>query len=74
MTFQQIKESSKDFLVPSDVAEILGCNPYSINCQAKADPAKLGFPICIMGTNVRIPRLAFIHWVQYGNAAIQVDA
>ena len=73
MTFEQMIKSDKNFLVPEDVAEVLGCKPYSINCQAKADPGKLGFPICMMGSTVRIPRLAFIHWMQYGNAAIRTD-
>lgn len=73
MTFQQIRESDKNFLVPEDVAEVLGCKPYSINTQAKADPGRLGFPVCLMGSCVRIPRLAFIHWMQYGNAAIQIE-
>lgn len=72
MTFQQILESDADFLVPTQVAEVIGCMPYSINMQAKADPAKLGFPVCIMGTNVRIPRLAFVHWMRYGNAPMQI--
>ena len=73
MTFQQIRESDKNFLVPEDVAEVLGCKAYSINCQAKADPGKLGFPVCLMGSHVRIPRLAFIYWMQYGNAAIHIE-
>lgn len=73
MTFQQIRESTKNFLIPEDVAEVLGCKPYSINCQAKADPAKLVYPVCLMGSSVRIPRLAFIHWMQYGNAAVHID-
>ena len=73
MTFQQIRESEKNFLTPADVAEVLGCKPYSINCQVKADAGKLGFPVCMMGDTVRIPRLAFIHWMQYGNAAIHID-
>ena len=74
MTFQQIQESDKNFLIPEDVAEVLGCKPYTINCQAKADPDKLGFPICMMGTTVRIPRLAFIHWMQYGKSAVYIKA
>ena len=68
MTFQEITESRKDFLTPSDISEVLRCMPYSINTQAKDDPSKLGFPVCIMGTQVRIPRLGFLHWMRYGNA------
>ena len=71
MTLQQIIESDKHFLMPTDVAEVLGCKPYSINCQAKEDPEKLGFAVCIMGSTVRIPRLAFLHWLSFGNAPMQ---
>lgn len=70
MTLEQIKTTEKDFLTPEDLREVLGCNPYAINVQAKDDPAKLGFPVCLMGTRVRVPRLGFLHWMQYGNAPI----
>lgn len=64
MTFAEIQKSEKDFLTPEDVKEVLGCMPYSINQQAKEDPSKLGFPVCMIGTRVKIPRLAFIHWMR----------
>lgn len=70
MTFQEIVDSDKDFLTPEEIREVVGCMPYSINIQAKEDPAKLGFPVCLMGTRVKIPRLGFIHWMMYGNAPI----
>ena len=44
--------------------------PYTINVQAKQDPSKLGFAVSILGTRVKIPRLAFIHWITYGNAPV----
>jgi len=69
MTTQEIERSDLDFLYPKDVAEILHCTPYSINCQAKADPDRLGFAVCVMGSTVRIPRKAFLHWLHYGKAA-----
>ncbi len=72
MTFQEIVSSDKDFLTPDEVKDVVGCMPYSINIQAKDDPAKLGFPVCIMGTRVKIPRLGFIHWMRYGNAPVVV--
>ena len=70
MKYEEILTSDKDFLIPKDVAEVLGCKPYSINTQAKENPAKLGFPVTVMGANVRIPRLGFIRWMQYGNAPV----
>ena len=65
---QQIIESDEIMLLPKDVAEVLGCKPDSINAQAQNDPNKLGFPVCVMGTRVTIPRQGFLHWLQYGNA------
>lgn len=66
MTYQEIVASDKVFLLTDDVAEVLGCKAYSINVQAQQDPSKLGFPVCVTGSRVRIPRLGFLHWMQYG--------
>jgi len=57
--------SGKEMLSPADVAPVLGCNPYSINVMAKADPARLGFPVCVIGNRVKIPRRAFLRWAGY---------
>ena len=67
MTFDEILKCDKPFLTPSDVAEVLGCKPYSVNTQAKADITKLGFPASLIGTRVRIPRIGFINWITGGN-------
>ena len=63
MTLDEIRRCDKDFLSPTDVAAVIGCKPYAINIQAKADPSRLGFPVCIIGTRVRIPRAAFLKWI-----------
>lgn len=67
MTLTEIINSDKDFLVPADVAEVLGCKAYSVNLQAHKDIGKLGFPASLIGTRVRIPRLGFINWITGGN-------
>lgn len=67
MTLTEIINSDKDFLVPADVAEVLGCKAYSVNLQAHEDIGKLGFPASLIGTRVRIPRLGFINWITGGN-------
>lgn len=64
MTLDELRASEKDFLTPSDVAEVLGCMPYSINLQCKDDPSKLGFPVCVLGTRVKIPRAGFLRWME----------
>ncbi len=57
-----LEESGKTMLTPSDVAPVLGCAPYNINVQARVDPAQLGFPVCKIGSRVKIPRTAFLNW------------
>lgn len=68
MTLSEIKKSEKDFLVPADIAEVLGANPYSISKQARDCPEKLGFPVCRVGTRTKIPRIPFIRFVEGGGA------
>lgn len=68
MTVQEIRALDREMLKPADVAEVLGCEAYAINLQAKADAAKLGFPVCVTGTRVKIPRRAFLNWLERGNA------
>ena len=64
MTTQEIKASKKDMLVPSDIAEVLKCDQYSINLQVKDDKKNgtnsFPFPTILMGVRVRIPRKAFL--------------
>lgn len=64
MTYSEIQKSSKDMLTPTDIAEVLGVMPYSINVQAKADITKLGFPAAMIGTRVMIPRIGFLRWLE----------
>lgn len=62
LTLQEIEAIPKTMLVPTDVAGYLGCEPYSINCQARLDPSALGFPVIVMGSRVRIPKDGFIRF------------
>ena len=67
MTLEQIMQSSKEMLTPTDVAEVLGCDPYNINIQVRQDIAagvnSFGFPISKIGCRVRIPRRAFLRFM-----------
>lgn len=68
MTLTEIKQSSKAFLNAEDIAPVLGCDPHSIRVQAHADPGKLGFPVTVLGRRVRVPRDAFIDFVEGRNS------
>lgn len=66
----ELEKIERDFLIPKDVAPVLGVNPYNINVQAKHDIAmgtnSLGFPVIVIGTRVRIPKLPFIRFMREG--------
>ena len=64
MTLDEIKKSDKPVLTPADVAEVLGCDPHKIRVTAKQRPELLGFPVCVVGTRTKIPRLPFIQFLE----------
>lgn len=61
----EILRSTADFLTPEQVASVEGCSPQSIRDQAKVAPAMLGYPVSVVGTRVRIPRVAFCRWAGF---------
>lgn len=73
MTRSEIEASDLEFLTPEQAAEVIGCKPYAINVQAKEDPRRLGFPVCMIGTRVRIPRRAFLRWLDGGSPRAMSD-
>ena len=60
MTLDELERLDKEMLVPTDVAPILGCAPYSINVATQNGNNPFPFPIVRMGTRVRIPKMPFI--------------
>lgn len=64
MTLYEIKQSTKPFLTASDVAEVLQCDPQLIRWQARNGPARLGFPVVVIKSRVKIPRLAFLKFME----------
>lgn len=63
-TLEEIEKLQKTMLTPEDVAGYLGCDRYSINVAVKTAPELLGFPVCVMGTRVRIPKEGFLRWAR----------
>ena len=70
MTLDEIERSDKDMLIPKDIAPILGVHPYTINVQVKEDKKNgrnsFPFPTILIGTRVKIPRIAFIEAIKHG--------
>lgn len=60
VTLEQIEAMDKEMLVPTDIAPLLGCAPYTINVATRDGKNPFPFPIIRMGTRVRIPKKAFL--------------
>ena len=58
---------NKLYLIPREVGELLNMNPYNINVAAQNPEyrEKLGFPVIVTGTRVRIPRIPFLRFMGY---------
>lgn len=61
---EELKASEQLFILPADAAKVLGCAPELIRVTAKQCPERLGFPVAVIGTRTRIPRLPFIQFVE----------
>jgi hypothetical protein len=60
MTLDEIRTTEKVWLTPDDVSDVLESNPQAIRIQAQEDPSKLGFPVTVIGTRVKINRNLFL--------------
>lgn len=64
MTIDEIEKDTRECLIPKDIADVLGCNPYTINVQVKQDKQagvnSFPFPTILIGSRVKIPRRAFL--------------
>lgn len=60
MTLEEIKSSDKAVLTPADVAPILRCDPHWIRIAARERPDLLGFPVIVMNSRTKIPRIPFL--------------
>lgn len=67
MTLEQIRRSAKAVLIPTDIAEVLGCAPQSIRDQARYRPDLLGFPVTVVRRRTYIPRVAFLRYIDGEN-------
>lgn len=66
MTLKDIEQIDRELLTCEDVAEFIGTNPQSIRSQAQASAEKLGFPVIVIGSRIRIPKDGFLYFMRYG--------
>lgn len=64
MTLNEIRNLEREFLTPAQVAPLLGVDPQDIRVAAKQCPERLGFNVAVVGSRVKVPRRAFIRWLE----------
>lgn len=64
MTLQDIKQMDKDVITPAEAAQVVGCDPQLIRLEARERPENLGFPVIIVKSRIKIPRVAFIRYME----------
>ena len=62
-TLQDIEAIPREFLLISEIAPLLGADPQTIRCQAQEDPTKLGFPVVVIKSRVKVPKRPFIQFM-----------
>ena len=63
MTLQELKDTKPLFVTADDLKEILEVNPANLRSQTQSDPQKLGFPVIVIGTRVKIPVKPFLRFL-----------
>lgn len=66
MTLEEIKRMDSVMITPAIAAPVIGCDPQLIRLQARERPELLGFPVVVVGTRTKIPRIPFIRYIEEG--------
>lgn len=64
MTLKELREMTCEIITPAIAADVIGCDPHQIRLQARYRPDLLGFPVIVCGTRTKIPRMAFIRYME----------
>ena len=64
MTLEELRTSPKETVTPTQAAELLGCNPYSITLQAREHPELLGFRVSVIGRRTYISRRSLLRFLE----------
>jgi hypothetical protein len=66
MSLEELRNYPRDWLTCEQVAPVLGTKRANLHDQAVTDPAALGFPVIVVKSRVKIPRLPFIRFMTEG--------
>lgn len=58
-----LMEIDRDYLLPAEVAPVMHWDTHALRLQAREDPSKLGFPVLVYGSRVKIPKIPFLQFM-----------
>jgi hypothetical protein len=61
----QIISCPKAAITVAMASKVLHCKPESIRLAARERPDLLGFPVIVMGSETKIPRIPFLRFLGY---------
>ena len=68
MTLNEIKSIPREYLTPAEIAAVFGTDPQDIRDRVWKDQKKhtnsLGFPVVIFGRRIKVPKQAFIKFME----------
>lgn len=64
LTFEEIENLSDEVLTCVQVSKVLKSEVAALHKQAVTNPKNLGFPVIVVGTRVKIPRIPFIKFMR----------
>lgn len=67
---EDIIDIEKAWFTADEVAKLLHTTADTLRKAARQNPAALGFPVCVLGSSIRIPRDGFLFWMQYGSPKV----
>lgn len=66
MTLSEIEAIQREYLLPREVAAVLGTTDQGIRTWARQRPEELGFPVICIGSRVKIPKEGFLNYMRGG--------
>lgn len=66
LTLREIKSLDRDIITPAQAAGVLKCDPHYIRVVAHRCPEQLGFPVVVLNSRTKIPRIPFIRYIEGG--------
>lgn len=66
LSLDDIRAMEEETLPPAVVAQVIGCDPQYIRIMARQHPEQLGFKTITYKSRVKIPRRAFIRFMEEG--------